>query len=72
MNLPTGFGAALAKSFQEANAICVAEKDFLPVITPIHEMINSAWVFNSELSRHKGVLGLPRGRVNSKSVTVED
>src|SRR5437899_2190974 len=52
VDLPVGPGTSLGQSFQKQFAIFVVEENVLAMIAAIHEVINGAWVLNSELSGH--------------------
>lgn len=45
-----GLGAGLLKRFQKEITISVAAEDVLTLVTPVHEMINSAFILPSQFS----------------------
>jgi len=56
MDLPIGFGARLAQGVEKELAIRVIQENILAMIAPVHEVVNSARVLDSEFSGHGGRL----------------
>ena len=56
MNLPLGLGAGLRQSLQKTAAVGVVLKDRLPTVAPIHDVIDCAGIFDSELASHDASL----------------
>ena len=52
MHLPACFGTSLAQCIEEALAIHVIQKNRLPPVAAIHDVVNRTRIFDSQLARH--------------------
>ena len=57
MQLPLSFATSLGQGLEEAFPIGVILEDGFTAVTPIHQMVNGAWILDSELAGHAD--GLP-------------
>ena len=56
MNSPAHFVAHLSKNFEEDAAIFIIKKDGLSPVAACHDVIESAWKFDSYLPRHQKMM----------------
>ena len=52
MHLPPGFAASLSKRAEKLLPILVILKNRLTPVSPVHDMVHRAAIFDSELSCH--------------------
>src|SRR2546430_14978301 len=52
MNLPARFAAAFAERFKKTDAIVVIQQDSFAAIAAVHDVIESAGIFDAKLARH--------------------
>ena len=58
MDLPTRLGARLPERFQKALPIRVIFENGFAAVAAIHDVVNRAWILDSELAGHGD--GLPK------------
>jgi hypothetical protein len=56
VNLPLRLAATLAQGLEKAKAICIVLKNRFPSIPTIHDVIDRAWILDSELPRHAATI----------------
>jgi hypothetical protein len=69
VNSPAGFLASFPQGLQKRAAVAVILEDGMPLIAVRHQMIDRAWIFDAEASRHeprsKGLLARSQGQLAS-------
>jgi hypothetical protein len=56
LHLPTRLGAHLAQRRHKSFLVKIIVENRLPVVTPIHQMINRAGIFNAQRTGHDSLL----------------
>ncbi len=67
VNLPARFGTSLAQRLDEALAIRIVLEDRLPPVPAIHDVIDRAGIFDSQLAGHAGKVPRAQLWVNIKN-----
>ena len=66
VDLPFGFGTGFAERFEEQFAVLVAEKNVLAMVAAVHDVVNGAFVLDTQFSGHDGIIANLRKLVNTK------
>jgi hypothetical protein len=56
VHLPIGLLTNLGQCFQKTSSILVIDKDVLPAVTAIHQMIDRPFIFQTQLAWHAPTL----------------
>jgi hypothetical protein len=64
MNLPPGLLAGFGEGLEEILPVHIVEEDVLAPVTAAHDVVNGAWKFDSQFSRHGDIGGETMRPVN--------
>jgi len=53
MNLPVSLGASLAQRLKEPFTVLVIAENVLAPVTPVHDVVNGAFILDSEFPGHR-------------------
>jgi hypothetical protein len=67
VDLPPGFSARLFQGGQKKLPVPGIPEDFVPLIAPVHHMVDRPGIFQTQLSRHEITLSASIPSVNSEN-----